>query len=534
MWDYIIVGAGSAGAVVANRLSADPDTSVLLIEAGGPADDMKFRVPALGALNVIGNPVCDWMFMTEADPTRNDRVDMWSRGKALGGSSIINGTIYVRGNRGDYDHWAALGNTGWDYASVRECFRRLENDSTGLSPSYGKGGPVYISKTRGAPKVAHTFLAAMEQMGVPGNADYNGDQQFGAAITHVSQKRGWRWSTARAYLDPARARPNLTVRTGVLAHRVVFDASRRAVGVELEQDGKVTVERCRREVVLSASVFNTPKLLMLSGIGDPAQLAQHGIALVHANPNVGQNLHEHPSVPIMANVSVRTSNVDMGWFMRSVHAARYALFRSGPAAYVFPAIAFAKLRPQERFPDVQFHFGAYGFEITEKGLQMLDKPTVTMLVNVSRTRSRGHVRLRSANPADPVAIQPNMLADRADVDLLKEGLQFGRRLLRTPAFSKIFVAEHVPGEGVASDDDVEAYVRQTASPCYHACGTARMGIDGAAVVDPRLRVLGVQGLRVIDCSIIPQVPSGNTNAISMLIGEKGAEMILEDNSRKES
>lgn len=527
-WDHIVVGAGSAGAIVAARLSEDSRCRVLLLEAGGPADQMRFKVPALAAAKALGDPSCDWLFVTEPDPTRLGRVDAWFRGKVLGGSSVLNGTIYVRGNRSDYDHWAQLGNKGWDYESMLEVFRRQEQGTGAVASSYGRDGPVHITQAKGAPALAHVFVEAMAELGVPTNDDYNGEEQTGAAIAHLNQYRGMRDSTARAYLDGAATRDNLTIVTGAMVRRIVFEG-KRAIGVEFDHEGVTRTERCARDVVLSASAFNTPKLLMLSGIGDPEQLAAHGIAVVHANPAVGRNLQEHPSVPLKAFVKGHTTNQDMNLLGQAKIGLQWALTRGGPATYVFPAIAFAKSNAELDYPDLQFHFGTIISDITPDGVKWLDRPGVTMLVNVNRSSSNGTVELRSADPLDPPKIQPNMLSDRHEVELLKQGVRLGRRLWRTRAFAPWFEAEYMPAGDIQDEIALEEYVRREAGPSYHACGTAKMGIDERAVVDPRLRVIGVDNLRVIDCSIIPQVPSGNINAISMAIGEKGAAMIREDN-----
>lgn len=526
-WDYIIVGAGSAGCVLANRLSADPSVRVLLLEAGGSDKALKYNIVALGALAALGHEDSDWMLPAEPDPSRDNKVELLPRGKVLGGSSAINGTIYVRGNRGDYDHWAQLGNRGWDYDSLVKVFRRMEDAQGDLASSstYGHGGPMKISAVKGAHPLAYKFLEGMRELGVPTNADYNGEEQTGASLTHVTQRRGWRWSSARGYLHPAMSRPNLRVMTGVLARRVLFDG-KRAVGVELEQDGEVRIERCSGEVILSASAFNSPKLLMLSGIGDPETLGEHGIDVVHANPHVGKNLQEHPYAPVKAHLTARTQNLDVNLFGMLRTGARFAFTGGGAATYVFPAISFVKLRPESEYPDLQFHFGAFIADITDEGVKMHERGGITLMPGVNRSQSRGYVSLKSSDPRVPPLIQSNMLGSQYDVDTIVAGVKMARRLLRTKAFAPLFAGEYVPGEHVADDQDIEAYVRASAMPSYHASGSAKMGVDAAAVVDPDLRVIGVEGLRVVDSSIIPQVPCGNINAVSILIGEKGSDAIL--------
>jgi choline dehydrogenase len=523
-WDYIITGAGSAGCVVANRLSADPGVRVLLLEAGGETRALKFKVPALGPLTCLGDPEADWNFATEPDPSRGGRTDFWPRGKGLGGSSAINGTVYVRGNRGDYDHWRQMGAAGWGYDDLLPYFRRVEKHIGGSDAGYGVEGSVSVAETRGPHRLAHVFLNAMAELGTPINPSYNGEEQTGAAITHVTQARGWRVSAARAYLDPIRERKNLEILTGVTVRRVLFEG-KVASGLEIERDGVRQIVRASGEIVLSASAINSPKLLMLSGIGPGEALAERGIPLIHDNRHVGRNLQEHACAHVVGLVNVRTSNLDVGKLSSLKHVAQFALFGAGAATYVSPAVAFVKTRAELEYPDIQFHFGVYGYEFRPEGVRMLDQPAITLQPNVNRSRSRGHIELRSADPLAPPRIHPNLLGDPNDLETLVEGVKYGRRVLRTKAFAPYFVGEFKPGDRLQTDAELAEHVRGAASGVFHPCGTCKMGVDAQAVVDPDLRVIGVERLRVIDSSIIPQIPSGNINAISLAIGEKGAEAL---------
>lgn len=525
VWDYIIIGAGSAGCVLANRLSVNPAVRVLLLEAGGKDNKLKYKVPALGPLTCLGDPQADWNFGTEPDPSRGGRTDFWPRGRVLGGSSSINGTVYVRGNRGDYDHWRQLGNTGWGYDDLLPYFRKVEGQGGRKSDIYGDRGAIRITPVRGAHRLAHVFLDAMREVGTPTNPNYNGEEQTGASITHVNQSGGWRQSAATGYLKPIRHRVNLKVVTDVAVRRVVMEG-KRATGVEFARDGMIEVARARGEVILSASAINSPKLLMLSGVGPGELLARHGIEVIHDNPGVGANLQEHACAHVVGLVKVRTSNMDTGGLPALLHAARFALFGAGQATYVAPAIAFVKTRPELDYPDIQFHFGVYGYDFTPEGVRMLDRPAITLQPNVNRSRSRGHLEIRSADPDMPPAIHPNMLGDPHDLETLVEGVKYGQRLFRTQAFSPYITGEHKPGPAVATGDALVEHVRKAASGVFHPCGTCKMGVDVLAVVDPSLKVIGVDGLRVVDSSIIPQIPSGNINAISMAIGEKGADLVL--------
>ncbi|MBP0615804.1 GMC family oxidoreductase [Jiella mangrovi] len=523
-WDYIVIGSGSAGSVLANRLSADPRNQVLLLEAGGSDSHIRYKLPAL-CVSCMGHPDADWAFQSEPDPSREGRKDVLSRGKVLGGSSSINGIVYVRGNRGDYDHWAQLGNRGWDYDTMLGYFRRIEGNRDGSSDTYGKSGPVVVGELRGVPPMTRVFVEAMAEIGVRKNRSYNGEPSDGVSIAHATHHKGLRWSAARGYLHPVRSRKNLTILTGANARRILFQG-KRAAGVEFEHRGELRTEACDGEVILSASTFNSPKLLMLSGIGPAGDLQDLGIEVLHDSPGVGKNLHDHPASYVKALVNQRTTNQELGVFGRLRHGLTFLATRGGPATFVQSAVAFVKSRPELEYPDIQFHFGAYGYELTDAGFRMLDVPAVTLQPNVNRPRSRGTVKLRSSDPLDTPEIQMNLLGDPHDVETLVAGTRIARNALKTKAFAPYLVREFAPGPEVETDQDWERYTRRVAGHVYHACGTCRMGVDPAAVVDPELRVHGVEGLRVVDSSIIPQIPSANLNAISMAIGEKGSDMIL--------
>ena len=525
-WDYIIVGSGSSGAVLANRLSADPANRVLLLEAGGSDAHLRYKLPAL-CVDCMGNEEADWIFKFEPDPTRNNRTDVLSRGKVLGGSSSINGIIYVRGNRGDYDHWAQMGNTGWDYDTMLGYFRRIEGNRDGSSDDYGKNGPIVVSELRGVPKMTQVFVEAMAELGYRKNRSYNADPGDGVAVAHATHHMGLRWSAARGYLHPIRNRKNLQILTGAHARRILFEG-RRAVGVEFMQNGALRREMADGAVILSASVFNSPKLLMLSGVGPGDELQKHGIDVLYDSPGVGRNLHDHSASYVKALVNVRTTNMELTAWHKMLHGLRFMATRGGPATFVQTGLAFVKSRPDLDYPDIQFHFGAYGYKLTPDGFEMLDVPAVTLQPNVNRSRSRGHVSLRSADPDDKPLIQMNMLSDPYDVQTLIAGTRIARKALGTKAFAPYLVNELAPGPDVQTDEEWETYTRAVAGHVYHACGTCKMGIDPMAVVDPTLKVVGVERLRVVDSSIIPQIPSANLNAISMAIGEKGADMILAD------
>lgn len=523
-WDYIVVGAGSAGCVLANRLSADPATKVLLLEAGGSDKRLNIMMPSL-AFKAMADTGTNWKFMSEPDPTRNNRRDMVPRGRVLGGSSSINAMFYVRGNRGDYDQWAQLGNRGWSYDEILPYFRKVEGNRDGASDIYGKEGPVVVSAVRKPPKLAYVYLDAMRELGYPHNPAYNAEPTEGAAIIHVTQHMGLRFSAARGYLDPIKGRPNLKIITGATVRRIVF-TGRRASGVEFEADGKVWTESCVGEVILSASAINSPKILMLSGIGPQEQLRRHGIEVLHHSPGVGRNLQEHASTQVKAYVNIKTANQEFNLLGKLKYGLQFIFDRSGYATYTYTGVGLVRTQPHLEYPDIQYHFGAFSANYTDDGIEMQKEAAINLQPNVNNSRSRGYLELQSADHRQQPKIQLNLLSDPYDVQTLMAGGRIARAALNTKAFAPYVTGECKPGKDVQTDDEWIAYMRENASGSYHPCGTCKMGIDAEAVVTPELEVIGVEGLRVVDSSIIPQIPSCNLNAISMAIGEKGAEMVL--------
>jgi choline dehydrogenase len=503
---------------------------VLLLEAGGSDKRINIRMPAL-AFKAMADGRTNWKFMTEPDPTRNNRRDMMPRGKVLGGSSSINAMTYVRGNRGDYDHWAQLGNRGWSYDEILPYFKKVEGNRDGVTNIYGKDGPVIVGVVRKPPKLAFVFLEAMQELGYRCNPAHNAEPTDGAAIIHVTQHMGTRFSAARGYLDPIKQRRNLRIITGAVAKRILFEG-RQAVGVEFEVSGKTRVERCGQEVILSASAVNSPKLLMLSGIGPVEQLRSHGIVVLRDSPGVGRNLQEHASTQVKALVNIKTANQEFNLLGKLKYGAQFLLDRSGYATYTYTGVALVKTRPELEYPDIQYHFGAFSANYTHDGIEMQKEAAINLQPNVNASRSRGYLELRSADPHEQPRIQLNLLSDRHDVETLMAGGRIARAVLQSKAFAPYVTGELKPGKAVQTDDEWASYMRENASGSYHPCGTCKMGIDPAAVVTPELKVIGVEGLRVIDSSIIPQIPSGNLNAISMAIGEKGADLILKDQNRR--
>lgn len=525
--DYIIVGAGSAGCVLANRLSENTKNRVVLIEAGGSDWHPWIHVP-IGYGKLFKHRTLNWMYESQPQVELNGRRIFQPRGKVLGGSSSINGLVYIRGQSSDFDHWRQLGNEGWSYQDVLPFFRKAEDQVRGCSEYHGVGGPLCVSDATEPHPLCDSFIAAAAQVGIRRNSDFNGLEQEGAGYFQTTSRRGMRWSTARGYLRPAKRRSNLKVITHALVSSLVMDGLL-VKGVRYRRDNTEYSIRARREVILSGGAFNSPQLLQLSGIGPAALLKEHGIVVRRDLRGVGESLQDHLQVrtvlrtrePITINDSFSTLRG------RSLAGLRWALTRKGPltisAGY---AGAFFRTRSYLTSPDVQVHF--ITFSTDKMGENLHPFSALTASICQLRPESRGYVRIRTADPCEPPLINPNYLSTETDRQTNVEGLKRLREILAAPAMTARVTAEHLPGPDVKSDDELLAYCRETASSIYHPSCTCRMGSDNAAVVDARLRVRGVEGLRVVDGSIMPAVVSGNTNAAIIMIAEKASQMIEQD------
>ena len=525
-FDYIIVGAGSAGCVLADRLTASGRHKVLLLEAGGHDRHFWIHVP-LGYGKLFQDARVNWMYQTEPEPELNGRQVIAPRGKVLGGSSSINGLLYVRGQAQDFDHWRQLGNTGWSFEDVLPYFRKAEHQQRGASALHGTGGPLCVSDVKPHP-LCEAFIEAAEQAGFPRNNDFNGPDQEGAGYYQLTARNGRRCSTARGYLKPARRRPNLVVQSNALATRILFER-RRAIGIEYRQNGVLRRARANGEVILAGGAFNSPQLLQLSGVGPAELLRKHGIDVVADMPGVGNDLQDHFQVRFNYRCTLPiTINDMMARFHRRAGAAiRYALFRDGPlsigAGY---AGGFFKTDPRLPTPDVQIHFIL--FSADNIGQKLHPFPGFLASVCQLRPHSRGYVHIKSADPAAPPAIHMRYLSERFDQDVIIAGMKLTRRIMGQPAIARYIAEELIPGKQNQSDAELLACAREKGTTVFHPTSTCRMGPDPEAVVDERLRVKGFDGLRVIDASIMPTVVSGNTNAAVIMIAEKGATMLLDD------
>ena len=530
-FDYVVVGAGSAGCVIANRLSESGKYSVALIEAGGKDSSPWIHIP-VGYFRTMGNPNTDWCYKTEPDPGLNGRAINWPRGKTLGGSSSINGLLYVRGQPEDYDHWRQLGNVGWAWDDVAPLFRRAETWEEGADELRGGDGPLNVSNSRLKREIIDAWIEAAENAGYPRNPDYNGASQEGVGYFQLTARKGMRCSTAVAYLRPAMRRNNLEVMTGFQTEKVLFDGLR-ATGIEAKRsDGSVQRVEARREIILSAGAIGSPQILMLSGLGDGEALGGHGVQSVRHLPGMGRNLQDHLQARPVYKCTASTINTELRSLLsKAKMALEYAAFRTGPmtmAASLGAGFVKSKLSPDT--PDIQFHIQPWSADSPAEGPHKFSAFTASVLQ--LRPRSTGHLELRSASFDDAPAIYPNYLSDPLDCATLVEGLRITRQIARHAPLSDLITEEHGPGAHIADADDdaLLDWARSTATTIYHPTGTCKMGpdSDNMAVVDSRLRVHGIEGLRVADCSIMPMIVSGNTNAPAIMIGEKASDMILED------
>ena len=526
--DYIIVGAGSAGAVLAHRLSENPAVSVTLIEAGGEASSLLVQLP-VGFARLVSHQTFDWRYMQEPDSSINGRRFIWSAGKLLGGGSSINGQVYIRGTRGDFAHWVAQGATGWSFDDVLPYFMKSEDWAGPAHAAHGRGGPLSTAPMQDFHPLCALFLDACSQYGLPVLQDYHGGDMEGAYLTSATQRNGWRCSTEKAFIRPARKRPNLRVLTNTQVERIRFEGGR-AVGVTVRRNGAEQQLDARRDVVVSAGTVGSCALLLRSGIGPGTHLQSVGVPVVHDLPGVGRNLQEHAGVGQNRYVNEPTLNSQMGPLDMLRHLLRFANGKKGPlGAPAVQAMGLARTRDDLDEPDVQLHFLPLAYDIQADTVStasalMPKEPTITINATICHPHSRGRVELDAQR-------QPRILHrffdDERDVQTLVGGQKLIDKLFRTPALSRIVIADRSPPHTIHDDEAWADYVRNKAAPAYHPVGTCRMGTDAMAVTDPRtLKVHGIDGLRVVDASVIPSLTSGNTNAPVIMIGERGADMIL--------
>jgi choline dehydrogenase len=521
-YDYVIVGAGSAGCVLAARLTEDAHTRVLLLEAGGEDAAKEVHIPA--AFSKLYKTAVDWNYSTEPEPFLRDRRLYWPRGKMLGGSSSMNAMIYMRGNPLDYDHWAALGNEGWSFADVLPYFKKSEMQQRGASEYHGTSGPLCVSELRCVNELTRAFLAAAGELGMPANSDFNGARQDGAGLYQVTQKNGRRHSAADAYLRPAMSRKNLTVITHAHASRVIFE-NQRAVGIEYVSDDAKHTACADREVILSGGSINSPQLLLLSGIGPSDEIERAGIRPIHDLPGVGKNLQDHPMVSVGY---LCTKPVAMATAESIPNLLRYFIAKTGPlVSNVAEAGIFHRTRAELQIPDLQLLFGPAYY--VNHGLNPRKDHCFGFGPTLVTPESHGSVSLKSANPLDPPSIRANYLSTDKDMRAIVEGVKLSRRLAHSRSFAAYRGEELHPGAGVQSDGEIAEFIRSEAQTLYHPVGTCKMGNDPMAVVNAQLRVRGVERLRVVDASVMPRIIAGNTNAPTIMIAEKAADMIRAGN-----
>jgi len=526
-FDYVIVGAGTAGCVLANRLSTDPDTTVLLLEAGGKDNWLWIHIP-IGYLYTQNNPRTDWCFKTEPEPGLNGRALNYPRGRVLGGCSSINGMIYMRGQARDYDQWRQLGNRGWGWDDVLPYFKRSEHYVPGGDDLHGSGGEWRVESPRLSWEILDAFCDAAAEVGIPTVTDFNRGNNEGCGYFEVNQKNGVRWSTAKAFLKPARDRANLTVLTGAQATAIAFEG-RRATGLRFRHQGAERQALARREVLLASGAIGSPQLLQLSGVGPGALLREMGIPVVLDHAGVGANLQDHLQIRTIYKVKhTRTLNEQANSLLgRAWMGLEYALFRRGPLTMAPSQLgAFAKSDPARETPDLEYH--VQPLSLDKFGDPLHPFPAFTASVCNLRPESRGEVRIKCPEPTAAPAIRPNYLATEHDRTVAADAIRLTRRICGAKALARFEPEEFLPGAALTSDEDLAAAAGTIGTTIFHPVGTCKMGDDPLAVVDDRLRVRGLEGLRVVDASIMPTITSGNTNAPTIMIAEKAADMIRED------